>query len=73
VASVNARDLHRAIGNKDEFASWIKDRIKQFQFIERPDFTTYLENSQKGAPRKEYALTIDMAKELAMVELTSQA
>ena len=33
---------------------------------------TFSENSEKGRPRLEYALTLDMAKELSMVERNEQ-
>lgn len=44
------------------------DRIRQYEFVEGRDFMTFSEPSEKGRPSKEYALTLDMAKELAMVE-----
>lgn len=66
--TVNARELHAFLENKDHFATWIKDRIAQYDFAENRDFVTYSENTEKGRPRFEYALTLDMAKELAMVE-----
>ena len=68
VNAVNARELHASLGNKDAFAHWIKDRIEQFGFLEGQDFVTFWENSQKGRPRKEYVVSIGMAKELCMVE-----
>lgn len=68
INAVNARDLHRFLENKDDFSHWMRDRIEQFGFIENKDFSTFRENSQKGRPRKEYYVSIDMAKELAMVE-----
>lgn len=68
VNAVNARNLHAFLENKDAFAHWIKDRISQFGFVENQDFSTFWENSQKGRPRKEYLVSTDMAKELAMVE-----
>lgn len=68
VNAVSARVLHASLGNKDAFAHWIKDRIEQFGFLEGQDFVTFWENSQKGRPRKEYAVSIGMAKELCMVE-----
>ena len=71
VNAVSARELHTFLGNKDRFAMWIKDRIEQFDFIEGQDFSIFSENSEKmgkGRPRKEYALSIGMAKELCMVE-----
>lgn len=72
VQTVNARDLHTFLENGDRFATWIKDRLEQYSFSEGQDFTTYSENSEKGRPRTEYAVTIDMAKELCMVERNTQ-
>ena len=68
VQTVNARDLHSFLENGDKFATWIKDRVEQYGFIEGTDFTTYSESTEKGRPRIEYAVSLDMAKELAMVE-----
>ena len=66
--TVNARELHEFLENGDKFATWIVDRVNQFGFLENQDFVTFSENSEKGRPRKEYALSLDMAKELCMVE-----
>lgn len=68
VQTVNARDLHEFLQNKDHFSTWIKDRIEQYGFLENQDFVTFSENSEKGRPRIEYAVSLDMAKELSMVE-----
>lgn len=68
VQTANARELHAFLQSGDHFASWIQDRIAQYEFIEGMDFVTYSENAEKGRPRKEYAITLDMAKEMAMVE-----
>jgi phage anti-repressor protein len=68
---VNARELHTFLENKDMFAHWIKDRLTQYDFVENQDFISFWENSQKpqgGRPNKEYHITLDMAKELSMVE-----
>jgi phage anti-repressor protein/phage antirepressor YoqD-like protein len=71
VNAVNARDLHAFLGNKDNFSHWISDRIRQYEFVEGRDFEVFgnlPQNPQGGRPSKEYAITLDMAKELAMVE-----
>lgn len=70
--AVNARELHTFLLNKDHFATWIKDRIAQYDFVENQDFVTFSENSEKGRPRLEYFITLDMAKELSMVERNEQ-
>lgn len=72
IQAVNARELHAFLQNKDHFATWIKDRIAQYDFQENQDFVTFSENSEKGRPRLEYAITLDMAKELSMVERNEQ-
>ncbi|EFO33782.1 toxin-antitoxin system, toxin component, Bro family [Roseibium sp. TrichSKD4] len=68
IQTVDARELHGFLECGEEFAHWIKQRISQYGFVENRDFVTFRENSQKGRPRQEYALSLDMAKELAMVE-----
>jgi phage anti-repressor protein len=44
------------------------DRIEQYGFVEDSDFTIILLKSTGGRPAKEYHISIDMAKELSMVE-----
>lgn len=68
VNSVNARELHSFLENKDHFATWIKDRISQYAFVENQDFVSISELSEKGRPKQEYHISIDMAKEISMVE-----
>jgi len=69
--SVNARELHIKLESKQQFSHWIQDRIKKYEFIENTDFSKqdnfiYVGNLRR--PQTDYHLTIDMAKELAMVE-----
>ena len=54
------------------FNDWVTTRIHEFGFTEGQDFSTFTENPVKGRPSKEYALTLDMAKELSMVERTEK-
>ena len=64
---VNARDLWKFLESKQEFANWIKDRIEKYRFVEGKDFLINFSKSL-GRPSKEYIISLDMAKELAMVE-----
>ncbi|BDU72942.1 antA/AntB antirepressor family protein [Mesoterricola silvestris] len=71
VNAVNARDLHRFLEVGKDFSNWIKDRIEAYGFQEHRDyevFANFGDNPQGGRPAREYALTLDMAKELSMVE-----
>lgn len=75
VQTVNARDLHAFLKVGKVFGAWINDRIEQYGFTENVDYVVYSEtgnNPQGGRPAKEYAVTIDMAKELSMVERNEQ-
>lgn len=65
---VSARALHEFLESKQEFANWIKNRIEKYGFEENRDFLIILSKSDFGRPSKEYALTLDTAKEIAMVE-----
>ena len=70
----NARDLHAALGVGCDFVTWIKRRIAEYGFVEGEDFvfgSSVLRNQTgRGGDRRsrDYHLTLDMAKELAMIE-----
>lgn len=71
IPTVNARELHAFLEVGKHFGTWITDRINQFEFVENQDFIVFPEigeNPKGGRPSKEYALSLDMAKELSMVE-----
>lgn len=76
----NARDLHAFLEVGKDFSNWIKDRIQKYEFKEGEDFLVTTrspdlatgERDEKGrfigADAIDYHLTLDMAKELAMIE-----
>lgn len=69
----NARELHAFLEIGRDFSNWIKARIKQYSFVENEDFILIRQNgrikTQGGDKRSlDYFITLDMAKELAMVE-----
>ena len=69
VIAINARDLHVFLESKQDFSTWIKNRIEQYSFVQDADFIqfhNFVESNSKA--RTEYHITIDMAKELSMVE-----
>lgn len=69
---VSARELHQFLEVGRDFSNWIKNRIEEYGFIENQDYTLLTnfgeQNGRGGHNRKEYAITLDMAKELSMVE-----
>lgn len=78
---VDGRDLHATLGVKRDFTNWIKGRVEEYEFVDKADFEVFdspilanQTNIGRGGDRrtKEYRLSIDMAKELAMVERTPQ-
>ena len=69
--TVNARELHAFLESKQEFSNWIKNRIEDYGFLDGVDFLTNLSKTQ-GRPRIDYFLSLDMAKELSMVERNAQ-
>ena len=68
---INARELHKELNNKRQFADWIKQRIDKYKFLENQDFVklhNFVMVGNLKRPQIDYYLTIDMAKELCMVE-----
>ena len=75
VETVNARELHTFLEVQTRFNDWIAARINEYEFIENQDFVSFTGNSVKpkgGRPSREYYITLDMAKELAMIENNEQ-
>lgn len=68
IQTVDARELHAFLEVKTSFKDWITRRIQDYDFEEEKDFSSFLSESDGGRPTKEYAISLDMAKELAMVE-----
>lgn len=82
--AINARDLHSFLESKQEFANWIKNRIKQYDFIESQDYQilyfdyqgnllnirpdNFIKSENQQVSKTDYILSISMAKELSMVE-----
>jgi phage anti-repressor protein len=71
VKTVNARDLHAGLGVGRDFSNWIKARIKKYGFVQGVDFAKFAKIGE-SKNRTDYHLTLDMAKELSMVEKTDK-
>lgn len=70
VPTVSARDLHTFLEVGKDFTTWIKDRIEKYEFEEDVDYTlTFPKTGERNnVVMHEYHITLDMAKELSMVE-----
>jgi phage anti-repressor protein len=79
---VNARELHEKLEVGRDFTTWIRGKVRKYGFIEGEDFhivdssgTLVKSLPQNGGSRNSWSrdtlsfyLTMDMAKEIAMVE-----
>ena len=76
IRTIRARDVHAYLQVGKDLSTWIKDRIAKFGFVEGVDYVTYedLSSPNLGSAKSraqvtvEYALTLDMGKELGMVD-----
>jgi phage anti-repressor protein len=69
--AVSARELYDFLEVGTEFAKWCT-RMFDYGFEEDKDFTPILTKSTGGRPSVDYALTLDCAKEIAMIQRTPQ-
>jgi anti-repressor protein len=73
--SVDAKNIYNKLFEKEEnttpFYKWISRRISEYNFIDGVDFRTILSKSTGGRKATLYIVSLDMAKELCMVEKTS--
>lgn len=69
IQTINARDLWTFLESKQDFSNWIKKRIEQYDFVEDEDFVT-LNRKIERQILIDYHISLDMAKELSMVERT---
>lgn len=69
---IDARTLHKELKVGKDFTTWLKDRINKYEFVENEDYKFSPKRAktskQGGRPSNNYSLTLDMAKELSMVE-----
>ena len=65
---IDARLLHQQLQIPTKFTTWVQRRVEEFGFEEGQDFFPILGKSIFGRKPTDYHLTMDMAKELAMLE-----
>lgn len=72
---VDARALYEALGSQRQFGNWITNRLRQLNAEESLDyqvFNKFVKNLQGGRPSKEYIVSLDIAKHIAMMEGTKR-
>ncbi len=70
--TVLGRDLHNALEINSNYTTWF-NRMTEYGFTENIDFTTYFpnlesENQHGGQNKTDHQLTIEMAKEICMIQ-----
>ena len=74
--AVNLRDLHDFLDVKRDFSNWAKQMF-DYGFIEGEDYVEVLlakngEQVHGGHNRRDWAVTLDMAKEVSMIQRTEK-
>lgn len=68
VQAVMGRDLHAFLESKEAYTRWIARHVEKYGFVAGQDFMTKMSESTGGRPSEDHILTMDMAKELSMVQ-----
>ena len=65
--TVSGRELHEALNIETPYHKWFP-RMCEYGFSEEKDFWTKMSESTGGRPSTDHTLTLDMAKELCMIQ-----
>lgn len=68
--TLSARELHEFLEVGTEFAKWMQ-RMSEYGFTKNVDYEVIVkndENSKGGRPSTDYQITVEMAKEIAMIQ-----
>lgn len=68
INSVNAREIHSYLEVKTAFTTWFNRTVEKYDFTLNEDFISFLKESNGGRPQQEHIVSLDMAKELCLVE-----
>lgn len=69
--AVMGRDLHAFLEVGRDYTNWFKQMVG-YGFIEGQDFTPDLAKSTGGRPRADHIVSLDMAKEISMIQRTDK-
>jgi phage anti-repressor protein len=64
---INGRELHEKLLISTRFNDWVSRMIDNYDFVEDLDFYSFLSKTS-GRPSQEYIFTLDVGKEIAMVQ-----
>lgn len=65
------RDLHAFLEVATAYKDWFP-RMVGYGFEEEKDFSSFLSESTGGRPRADHIITLDMAKEISMIQRTDK-
>jgi len=73
--SVSARELHKGLEIGTEFAKWFS-RMCEYGFSDENDYSEVIvkndENLKGGRPATDYNISVDMAKQICMIQRTER-
>lgn len=71
--TVSARELHKEVGSTERFSAWFERQL-QFGFVENEDYIGCKKfNTLAKQELQDYDLTVDMAKQICMVQKNDKA
>ena len=73
VSAVMGRDLHKFLEVGKDYSTWFKD-MAEYGFVAGQDFSPISGNTSPagGRPRIEHIVSLDMAKEISMIQRTDK-
>lgn len=69
--TVSAKELHEVLEVGTALKDWMP-RMIEYGFEEGKDFSSKMSESTGGRPSKEYELSVDMAKQICMIQRTDK-
>jgi len=71
VQAVMGRDLHEFLEVKAHYKDWFP-RMVEYGFIAGQDFSSKMSESTGGRPKQDHIISLDMAKQIAMIQRTDK-
>ena len=71
VSAVMGRDLHKFLEVKTPYDKWMP-RMVEYGFVAGQDFSTKMSESTGGRPSQDHIISLDMAKEISMIQRTDK-